>query len=254
MNGSESKNNELITSRITVSFFVFSLLSLLSWVYILPFKKHYLVINDYYKYIELVVIIITCVIAISVFCYNVYCNKKKLDFKQKLITPRMLAMYSFPTFLSSVIIPLSNNRTLTYKYCIALFLTVFLAYATWYLVSKQFAYLSFITFIFCGLFAFSEYMYSFDVTFSDKIQLSYPSFIAIFISIILLLLLCGFLLSRKTVKFKFEYVIVLSFAALFMIILRIFVLRYVSLIAILLQILIYISLIVIEKKGIKFKK
>ena len=50
---------ELAISRVTVMLFSLALLSVLTYLYIIPFKKHYLQINNYYAYIEYAVMSVT---------------------------------------------------------------------------------------------------------------------------------------------------------------------------------------------------
>ena len=76
MSRSKLNSNEIITSRITTTFMIYALLSLLAWVYVLPFSKTYLVINDYHRYIELAAIILTSVFAVLTIV-NFFLSKNK---------------------------------------------------------------------------------------------------------------------------------------------------------------------------------
>lgn len=253
MSASKLDSKDIITSRITTSFLIYSLLSVLAWIYVIPFKKPYLVINDYYKYIELTVIILTAVFA-AMTVVNYFIARKKRLKEEKIITPLMWIMYSVPTVVSAVIIPLSNNRTLTYKYCIVAFLTIFISYLMYYLLDKCFAYITPICALYCMVFAFMEYMYSFDVTFSDKIRLPYVAALVIFAIVIIATTAVIFLLYKKNKISNLYSVIILSSVAILAIIVRIFVLRFVSLIAIMLLIGAYVFICIKEKIRLKRTK
>ena len=107
--------------------FSLAFLSLLSYLYILPFKKHMLQINNYYSAIEYTVMGVTFAAFICAFIF--YVLKRKDDYSQKVITPAYYLILSSCAFLFALIIPLSSNRTLFSKYAIAVYLCVFIVYA-----------------------------------------------------------------------------------------------------------------------------
>ncbi len=248
------KDKEIINSRISITFFAFAILSLLSWIYILPFKKHSFVINDYYKYIELFVIIVLFSAVVASILYMYISRRKNIDFSQKTITAKMLVLYSVPAFIASVIIPVSNNRTMAYKYCIIAFLALFLAYATYYWIGKAFSYYTCVCTFYCLVFTFVDYMYSSNVTFSDKISLSYRTFMFIFAVLVIAIVLISMYLSKAVIKVNLSYTLLFSLIALLGIVIRLFVLNYISLIIILIEIVTYFLLIFVTKKKIRLKK
>lgn len=251
MSNSKTNKQDIITSRITTTFFAFSLLSLFSWLYVLPFKKHNLIINDYYKIIEIIVISISFLFMLFTF---VWYWKKKNSSNEKVIKPSMLLLYSIPAFLASVIIPLSNNRTMAYVYCIAAFLSIFIAYLTYYTINKSFVIYTTVCAIYCIAFALINYIYPYDVTFSDKVTFPHEAVLGIFLFCIIVISVLAFLINKKTKLLNFYYVLSFSAISVLAISVRFFVSRFISLIAIVVLVLIFVAISIIEKKGIKFKK
>ena len=104
MSNSKSKNQDIITSRITTTFFAFALLSLCAWLYVLPFKKHNLVINDFYNIIE--IIVISFAFLFMLFTVFIYFKNRGVN-SEKIITPSMLVLYSVPAFFAWSYLPSS---------------------------------------------------------------------------------------------------------------------------------------------------
>ena len=241
MSNTKLNLKDLITSKITTTFFVFAIMSLLAWVYVLPFINVNLVIFDYYKVIELIVIILTFLLMLfTIVKYILSKNKAK---PESVVTPKMMVMYTVPAFCAASVISISGDRTYAYKCCIAGFLTIFIAYATFYLINKSFAFYTPVCASFCLAFALLEKWYSGNVTFADKIIVPYPAMLIIIALLVMGTVFASYLVSKKSKTHKFIYVILFSSVALIGLIVRWKVLNYVSLIV-----------IIIEKKAIKFKK
>ena len=90
---------ELAISRVTVMLFSLVLLSLLTYLYIIPFKKHYLQINNYYVYIEYAAMAVTFLAFAAAVVFSRL--KRGLDYSQRLITPNYFLILSCAAFAAA---------------------------------------------------------------------------------------------------------------------------------------------------------
>lgn len=242
--------NEIAISRTVIMLFMYLALSLFAWLYIQPFSRVYLEINFYYRYIEYAVICILAVLcALSiVFSYI----KKGLPEDGKLITRAMLDVYSISALAAAIIMPVSHNRALSLRYCIISFVAITVSYAVYNLVNRAYAYQTVICAMYLIGLGLLNDLYKANVTFSDKINISYSSFILILVALILFSLVISYFVSKKNAGVIIWHTGVLSFIALSTIITRIFVYGYVIIIGRIVLILAWGLIIMYEKVHKKF--
>ena len=245
MSKTKVNNSEIAISRVMIMFFACSVLSFLSWLYIIPFKKHYLQINEYYNIIEYVVIAVTFLLFVASLVYSKM--SKNRDFSSSVITPGMLKVLSLSTFVSAVVIPFSNNRTIVFKYVIMAFITVFVAYLTFYFVSKQYAFHSIVCGMYFIIFQILAKFYSDSITFYDTLSMNYSTAVLLVACLAILIVLISYLVSKKKKGFAFLPSAVFSVITLICVIVRIFIIEYVSVIASAVLILALITMIILEK-------
>lgn len=250
MSNKKLSQKEVAISRVTIMLFSLAFLSLLSYLYILPFKKHMLQVNNYYSAIEYTVMGVTFAAFICAFIYFVL--KRKDDYSQKLITPAYYLILSSCAFSFALIIPLSSNRTLFSKYAVAVYLCVFIVYAVYFLVSRSLAYPAFAASVYCILFSFADVYFSGNLTFNDVPMVTYSTYLLIFAGILVLFELIAYFISRKNSSAKLWHTSVLSLTSAVGILVRIFVLKYVSLISIITIAAVFLAISVFEK--VKEKK
>lgn len=241
----EIKNREVVTSRIIIMFFAFSLLTVLSMLYIIPFKKHSLDINNYYVYFEYAVMLITFILAaISVF---MGIRNKNIDFSSKIVTPFMLMLLTITAFAAAVVIPVSNNRTLSLNFAVISYFCLFIIYLVYHTVSKAMSYQATVCSVYCILIGLMARLYSSNVTFSDKAVLNYSTFSVGLGAIILLTILITYFVAKKKSGISLLYTAVFSIIAAIGIIVRFYITNYVGLITILVLIAAFIALIAFDK-------
>ncbi len=240
-----SLSQETRISRTMLMLIGFAVLSVGALVYVLPFQKTSLQINYYYKIIEYVTMSVTLVLFILSL---VNCKiKASIDFSKSILTPKMLAILSGSAFVSSVIIPLSGSRHRYSKVSIIAFVFVFLCYATYYFVNKAFTYQSAI----CGIYfimlkLFGDY-YTTNVTFEDKIHLSYTWARIIFALVIVTVIVVTYIINRRIPNIVLWHTAVLSAVPALALIVRFFVSEYVILSSLIAIILVYLSIIILTK-------
>lgn len=78
MSNKKLNAKELAISRVTVMLFSLILLSVLTYIYIIPFKKHYLQINDYYAYIEYTAMAVTFAAICGGCCFLAFKTRVRL--------------------------------------------------------------------------------------------------------------------------------------------------------------------------------
>ena len=221
MKNNKSSFNDIVTSRVVIMLFSFAALAILARLYIIPFQKHYLVINNYYRYIEYGTMLLTFAASVISVLRMYKFKKENTDVSLKLFTPAMLSILAVSSFAASVFIPLSNNRTLALKYSVYAFIGIAISYAVYYMVNKAFAVNALVCTLYCILFAYLDFMYTENVTFSDKISVSYPAFLLIFVGIIILIMLLCVLISKKHDIFRLFDVSALSVIAVIALAVRI---------------------------------
>lgn len=245
---------EIATSRIVIMLFSVFALAILARLYIMPFQKHSYVFNNYYVIFEYAVMLVTFILSVFGFLRIKSLKTKELNVSNSLFTPYMFEVLAVCAFLAAVLIPLSKNRTLAFKYTVFALIGVFVAYVVYYLVGRSFSVIALLCTAYCILFAYLDFMYSSNVTFSDKISITYPSFIFILIGVIVICFLCLLVVSKKFPDFKIFNTIVVSLIAIIALIVRLFVLKYVSLIAIILEVLVFVFLAINTKYKFMNKK
>ena len=220
----KAKNQETVISRVMIMLLAFALLSGLTLLYILPFEKLTLQINYYYKVIEYIVMGVTFALFVASI---VFVKKtKSVDITQKVITPKMLCLLSGAAFGGAVVIPFSGFRNRFSKVVIIAYVFLFLAYATYYLVHKSFAYQS----VVCGIYfivikLFGDY-YTTNVTFEDKITMSFTTARILIAVAIVIIMLVSYIVSRKVKSFALWHTAALSAVPAVMLIVRFFVSDY----------------------------
>lgn len=254
MKNNKSSANDIAVSRVVIMLFSFAALAILARIYIIPFQKHYLVINNYYRFIEYATMTVTFICSVLGLWRVSKAKKSGTDISTMIFTPAMFTVLAISAFATSVFIPFSNNRTLAFKYSVYAFIGIAVSYAVYYLVNRAFSLNALVCTLYCILFAYSDFMYTKNVTFSDKISLSYSGFIIIFVGIIVIVLLSAFLLSKKNNAIKLFDLSVLSLIAVVALIVRVFVINYVSMIAIILEIAAFVLFIIKYKFGSKMKR
>jgi len=241
------RENETIISRVIIMLFAFALLTLATWLYVMPFSKHYLVINNYYKIIEYIVIGVLFITTVVSYVYSYILNKKQVDFSKAVITPFMIKLLTTSALIASVIIPLSNNRTVISKYFMLAYVFVYIAYLCFYTVKKQFAFLTVVCGTYSIVFLLLDEYYPFSITFNDTISLSYSTALLLFTAFIIVVTAFSYAYYKRHKDFKILNLLIFSFIAIVAVIVRIFTLNYISLIAVALEVLSLITMIVIEK-------
>ncbi len=241
----KSKKQDIIISRVMTMLIGFALLSVAAFLYIMPFEKTTLQINYYYKIIEYISMGATFVAFITSFVF-VRKNKGK-DLSERVITPNMLLLLSGSAFGASVMIPFSGFRNRFSKVAMISFVFLFLAYATFYLVHKSFAYHS----VICGIFfitlkLFGDY-YTTNVTFEEKITMTFST--ACILVILLAVVIAGItlLVGRKSKAFCPWYSILLCAVCALAIIVRLFVSNYVILTSLIALCVVFVSIIISYK-------
>ena len=252
MSNKKYTSKEIALSRVSVMLLSLILLSVLTYLYIMPFKKHFLQINVYYMYIEYAAMAVTFVAFI---CSCVFAAiKRKNDYSQKIITPNYFMLLSFIAFAAAVIIPLSANRTLASKYAVIVYLCIFIAYTINYYISKAFAYTFSICAVYCILFSLSDVFFNKNVTFNDAPIISYTTYLTAFCGLTVLAILVTYFVSKSHADIKLWHVSIISLIADAFILTRIFVFEYISLAAVLTLIAAFVILIIIEKNRNKISK
>lgn len=244
----KNKHSEIVVSKVIAAMFMFFILSVLAALYVMPFKKHYLQINDYYKIIEYISIGITFLLTCFSCINAVLAKKKSVSFDDKVVTPGMLLLASVSAFIGSVIIPLSNNRTVTYKYVILAFVILFVTYASNLLIGQHMSYVAIICGIYIELLLLIDFYYSGNATFNDKLVLTHRTVLILLIAISVLIAFISYLFLRKNKSYVSYYLIGLSAIIFLTSIIRFFVYKYVCIISVIVLILMYISFIFIERK------
>lgn len=252
MSDKKSNYKEIALSRVTIMLFSLVLLSVLTYLYILPFKKHNLQINVYYEYIEYTVMAVTFILFVCACIFSWI--KRKSDYSNKIITPGYFLLLSFMAFAASVIIPLSANRTLSSKYAVAVYFCIFIVYTIKYFLNRAFAYTFFICSVYCILFSFADIFFNKNVTFNDAPIISYATFLTVFAGLTVLAVLVTYFVSRAHSDIKLWYVSVVSLITDGFILARIFVFEYISLAAVITIAVTFILLVIIEKNRHKILK
>lgn len=240
-------NDETLISRIMLMLVGFFVLSLFTLLYVVPFKKTTLQINYYYKIIEYVVMAVIAVGTVLVAHYS-----KKLP-KTSLITPSMCNILSLSALASAFIIPLSGSRVRFSKICILAYFFVFLAYTVYYFVNKAFAIQTGIFGLYFIMLLLMDKLYTTNVTFEEKITLSYTMARIIFAAIILLVVFAAYKFLIKINGFVLWHTLALSAVSAITIVVRSFVYSYVILVSLIVLSLVYIALAVCSKMAKKHK-
>ncbi len=244
----KTNKNEIIISRVIIMLFAYFLLSVLTMIYIIPFKKHYLLINNHYKIIEYCVIGITFALSVFTVMNSIVNKKRSVDFSNKLITPSMMNLVVVPAFVASVIIPLSNNRTIIYKFAIVLFAVIFVAYFVYNIISKSFCY----NVVICGInimiLLLLDTFYSGTITFNDKLSLGYNTALMLSGLVSLIIILISYLISKRISTLKLWQSLMFCIFMLLSLICRVFIFEYVVLIAVCIHIIALLILSYLEYK------
>lgn len=241
-----SSQSEITVSRVIVVMLLFFLLSVLAALYVVPFKKHYLKINDYYRIIEYVSIAVTFLSAVACSAYAIIGKKKGLLTDNKIVTPPTMLLLSISAFLGALIIPLSNNRTVTYKFVILSFAILFVAYAVYQLVNAELSFVSIINGIYIVLLLLINTFYPGSATFNDKLVIGHKFALILFIVFCLFSTLVVYIISKKYFKSSFYHVCVLSSISIIAAICRFFVFEYVLYIAVAILVITYIIFLILE--------
>lgn len=245
MSNKKYEDKELAVSRVAVMLFALGILSVLTYLYIMPFKKHSLQINNYYVYIEYAVMGVTLAAFV---CAIIFARlKRTADYSQKVITPNLFLILSFSAAVSAFVIPLSSNRTLSSKYAIIAYFCLFLTYAFKYFINRNFAYQSVICSVYCIIFCLTDVFFSDNLTFNDAPAIDYSTYLTAFGGILVLAVIITYFVSKKCGDIKLWHTSSLSVIAAAAILARIFVRKYVSTIAVLALIALFIALVVSEK-------
>ena len=249
MSNKKLNAKELAISRVTVMLFSLVLLSVLTYLYIIPFKKHYLQINNYYAYIEYAVMAVTFLaFAAAVVFLRL---KRGIDYSQRVITPNYFLILSFAAFAAAVIIPLSSNRTLSSKYAVICYACIFVAYIVYYFINHGYAYQAVVCSIYCVLFALTDVFFSNRVTFNESLSIGYSAYLTLFGALLIFIIVVTFFVSRKYPSVKLWHTAAFSAVSAAALITRKFVISYVSTVAVITIIVIFIILAVFEKIGDK---
>ncbi len=244
----KAKIQETVISRVMIMLLGFALLSGLTLLYIMPFEKLTLQINYYYKLIEYITMGVTFLLFVATIVYSK--KNKSVDMSFRVITPKMLCLLSGAALGGAVIIPLSGFRNRFSKVVIIAYVFLFLAYATYHLVHKSFAYQS----VVCGIYfivlkLFGDY-YTTNITFEDKINMSYTTARLLIALLIVIILLISYLVSRKRKAFRLWHTAVLSAVPAVALIVRFFVSDYVILSS-MIAICVVFSILIISHKIVK---
>lgn len=240
---------ELAISRVTVMLFSLVLLSLLTYLYIIPFKKHYLQINNYYVYIEYAAMAVTFLAFAAAVVFSRL--KRSLDYSQRLITPNYFLILSCAAFAAAVIIPLSSNRTLSSKYAVICYVCILIAYIAYYFINHGFAYQAVVCGIYCVLFSLTDVFFSNRVTFNESLSIGYPAYLTLFGALLIFIIIVTFFVSGKYQSVKLWHTAAFSAVSAAALITRVFVISYVSTVAVLTIIVMFVILAVYEKIGEK---
>lgn len=241
------KNNDIAINRVILFLFSIAGLSLLTWLYIMPFKKHYLQINNYYQIIEYIVIAVVFLAAVASVVYSKILKKRGVDISSRIFTPNMLNILSISAFAGSVIIPLSKNRVVISKLVIVFYIFIFIAYICYYFVKKAFAYQTIVCGIYVTLLLLLNTYYADSITFNDAIAMKYSTALLLFACFISIVVLATWFVNKKNsavVLWQTGLLSVLTAAALLV---RLFVLEYVILVAIAVLLLTLTFFVVYEK-------
>ncbi len=249
MSNKKLNAKELAISRVTVMLFSLILLSVLTYIYIIPFKKHYLQINDYYVYIEYAAMAVTFAAFAAAVVFSRL--KRGLDFSQRLITPNYFLILSFTAFAAAVVIPLSSNRTLSSKYSIICYACTFIAYTIYYFINHGYAYQAVVCGIYCVLFALTDVFFSKRVTFNESLSIGYSTYLTLFGALLIFIIIITFFVSKKYPSVKLWHTAVFSVISAAALITRVFVISYVSTAAVIAIIAAFVILAVFEKIGEK---
>jgi len=241
----KTKKQETLISRVMIMLLGFALLSVLSWLYIMPFEKTTLQINYYFKLIEYIAMGVTLVLFVLSLVF-VRKNKGQDSF-DKVITPKMLALLSGAAFGAAVMIPFSGFRNRFSKVAILAFIFLFVAYATYHLVHKSFAFHSVVCgILFIVLKLFGDY-FTTNVTFEDKITLSYTSARILIALLLAVIILVSVLVGRKSKTFCPLYSVLLCAVCALAIIVRAFVSEYVITVSLIVLCAVFVSIIIFHK-------
>lgn len=241
----KAKIQETVISRVMIMLLGFALLSGLTLLYIMPFEKTSLQINYYFKLIEYITMGVTFALFIASL---VYAKKtKSVDRSYSVITPQMLSLLSGAALFGAVLVPLSGSRHRFSRVVIIAYVFLFLAYATYHLVHKSFAYQS----VVCGIYfivlkLFGDY-YTTNVTFEDKINMSYTTARLLIVLTVAVTLLISYFVSRKSKSFCLWHTIALSAVPLAAIIVRLFISDYVILISMIAICVVFAAIIISHK-------
>lgn len=246
--------SEIATSRAISMFFCYVALSFALRLYIMPFQKHQLEINRYFQIVEYCVIGIAAVAFALAVIHFLKSRKSNADYSDKIFTPFSFLLISSSALVCSVVIPLSHNRTLALKYSFFAFIGIVVAYMIYYLLDKSLSITALICTVYCILFSYLDYMYSENVNFVDKINIPYYAFIAIFAVLIISLTFFAVFLKRKKIHIDLISVFVVSAISFLAIILRCFIIKYVSLITVIVLCVSFIILAINSKVGFLYKK
>lgn len=239
--------SEVVISRIMIMMFAIAFLCFLAWLYVVPFKKNYLQINDYYKYIEYVTIAVTFILSVCGYVYASVAKRKSKDFSMSVVTPSMINILLTSTFFGALIIPFSNNRAIFSKNVILFYIGIFIAYLTYYTVNKQFAFQTVICTSFCVILRVFEGYYPSSITFNDNLSLSHTNALLIVIGFTLLIALISFIRYKKVNGFKLWQSITLCLIMLVSLIVRMFYLKYVNIVTTFVLLFALLIFVVIEK-------
>ncbi len=241
----KSRNQDIIISRVMTIFLSFALLGVLAWLYIMPFEKTTLQINYYFKLIEYITMGVTFATFVLSFVYKR--KNKGTDISNRVITPGMLLLLSASAFGASVLIPLSGFRNRFSKVAIIGFVFLFLAYATYYLVHKTFAYHSVVCgILFITLKLFGDY-YTTNVTFEDKISMTFTTACLLIALLVAVIVAVTLLTARKVKGFCPWYSILLCAVCALALIVRIFVSNYVIIVSLIALCVVFLSIIISHK-------
>ncbi len=240
--------NETAVSRVVIMFFSFALLSALTWLYIIPFKKHQLVINNYYRYIEYAVMAGTLLLFICACVFSLLFKRREGDSSEKLFPPSSALILSFSAASAAAVIPLSHNRTLCAKYAVISYICIFAAYAVYYFISRAYAFQTIMCAIYCILLRMTDIFFASSLNFADMPLIGYRLYTVIMICVILFGLFISYLASKLFSGVRVWQTAVFAAVATASLIVRLFVLKYVLTVGICLLAAAYILLAVVEKK------
>lgn len=252
MSDKKSISSDVAVSRTIIMFFELAALSVITVLYVLPFKKHNLQINNYYRYIEYGAMAVTFVLLVLA---AINCRiKRGCDKSSKIVTPASLLLLSFLAFAAAVIIPLSANRTLSCKYAVAAYVGVFAVYLSRSFISRVFAFQAAAALIYSALLYSFDVFYVQNITFNDYPAITYAAYTVCVAAFAVIVMLAAFVVFKKSTDFNIGYTAVISGIAVLAIAVRLFYVQYVATIAAAAEVVAIVLFAILERRKKSHKK